>query len=137
MNIVKDIRWKQRFENYNKALVNLQLVDQEYQLNTKSIVFRMALIKSFEVLFELAWKTMKDYLQDQGITDITGSRGAIREAFKQGIIVNGQTWMDMLDDRNTTSHVYDVDAADAVLHDIVNLFLPEFYYLQTKFQGFI
>ena len=76
----------------------------------------MGLIQSFEFAFELAWNLMKDYLRYNGITDIIGSRDAIRVALKQGIIENGEIWMDMIERRNETARAYDEEVAVRVIN---------------------
>ncbi|PZV03480.1 MAG: hypothetical protein DCF23_09310 [Cyanobium sp.] len=64
------------------------------------------MIKAFEVTFELGWNTLCDLLASEGTTDLVGSRGTIREAFRVGLITDGTTWMAMIQDRNLTSHTY-------------------------------
>jgi nucleotidyltransferase substrate binding protein (TIGR01987 family) len=85
MNI-KDIRWEQRLNNYLKALSQLELFIKKDQLNQLE---EQGLIKSFEYTYELAWQTIKDYLQFQGYQDIKGSRDAIQQAFPAG---NNRKW---------------------------------------------
>lgn len=112
------IRWKQRFENYKKALSNLETgleIASEKELN---ILEKQGLLKSFEFTFELSWKVMKDYLSEQGIQGIIGSRGAFRNAYENGLISEGQTWLDMIEDRNVISHDYDEEAAETVISKI-------------------
>jgi nucleotidyltransferase substrate binding protein (TIGR01987 family) len=74
----KDIRWQQRFSNYLKALTQLNRYKEKDELNDME---RQGLIKAFEFTFELAWNTLKDYLEHQGIQNLVGSRDAIRQAF--------------------------------------------------------
>jgi len=76
------------------------------------------LIQRFEYTFELGWKTLKDYLEEQGFAELVGSKAAIRTAFANGIISNGQTWMEMITDRNLTSHLYDSSLADQIAKNI-------------------
>jgi nucleotidyltransferase substrate binding protein (TIGR01987 family) len=72
------------------------------------------LIKAFEYTYELAWNTMKDFLEHRGQTDIYGSRDVIRKAFELGLIEDGENWMDMLKSRNMTSHTYNQETADEI-----------------------
>lgn len=82
----EDIRWKQRFENYLKALGQLQKFIAKGNLNELE---EQGLIQAFEFTHELAWNVMKDYFEYQGNTTITGSRDATREAFQKGLIQDG------------------------------------------------
>lgn len=106
------------FENYKKALSNLETgleIASEKELN---ILEKQGLLKSFEFTFELSWKVMKDYLSEQGIQGIIGSRGAFRNAYENGLISEGQTWLDMIEDRNVISHDYDEEADETVISKI-------------------
>jgi len=107
----EDIRWKQRFHNYKKALATLQNAVELAQTRELTDLERQGMIQGFEFTFELAWNVMKDYLTWKGITDIVGSKDSVRQAFGNGIIENGQTWMDMIKDRNLTAHSYDESTA--------------------------
>ena len=101
----QDIRWKQRFANYQKALVQLGHAVLDYGINPADII-KEATVQRFEFTHELAWKLMKDFLNYEGITNIVGSRGATREAYSKGIIENGELWMQMIESRNATVHTY-------------------------------
>ncbi len=117
----KDIRWKQRFGNYQKALGQLQKFIDKGEL---SDLEEQGLIKAFEYTYELAWNTMKDFLTYRGLTDIYGSRDAIRKAFSSGLITDGEMWMDMLQSRKKTSHTYNEETAEEI-----TLAVQEHYYL--------
>ena len=82
----KDIRWIQRFNNFNKALSQLTKFIEKGELNEME---RQGLIQSFECNYELAWNTLKDYFDAQSETNIFGSRDVFRLAFKRGLIENG------------------------------------------------
>ncbi len=101
-----DIRWKQRFSNYCKAFSLLEEAIKENGNNPPDLI-KEGIIQRFEFTHELAWKMLKDFLEYEGYRNITGSRTAIKEAFRLGIITNGQTWMDMIESRNRTVHTYD------------------------------
>lgn len=131
MALHDDIRWEQRFSNYRKALSQLKKFIVKGDLNDLE---QQGLIKAFEYTYELAWNTLKDYLAYQGITDITGSRDAIRESFRIGIISNGETWMEMLKSRNLTSHTYNEDTADEIASAIINSYFNLFIELEKKLQ---
>ena len=100
----KDVRWQQRFSNYLKALAQLsKFIAKGDSLNELE---EQGMIKAFEYTYELAWNTIKDFYESQGETDIQGSRDAFQLAFKRGLIDEGEIWMEMLKDRNRTSHTY-------------------------------
>ncbi len=119
----QDIRWQQRFTNYKKAFAQL---DEAIQTKRPSTLERAGIIQMFEFTAELAWNTLKDYLQNQGINDITGSRDAIRKAFKHGLLQDGMSWMKMLESRNLTSHIYNENVADTIMTDVINIYHPLF-----------
>ena len=123
---VEDIRWHQRLKNYEKALIQLNKATDLSKERDLSELERQGLIQSFEFTHELAWNVMKDYFTYQGNPEIRGSRDATREAFKFGLINNGEAWMDMIISRNRTTHTYDeetaIEIADAILKEYVVLF---------------
>ena len=113
---MQDIRWKQRFDNLQSAYQRLQHAIEVNEQTPDNDLIQMALIKAFEMTFELSWKTMKDYLNYNGI-DVKLPREVIKQAFANDIIVNGQLWMGMLEDRNLMAHTYDeARAIKAVNH---------------------
>jgi nucleotidyltransferase substrate binding protein (TIGR01987 family) len=110
MMIEEDIRWIQRFSNFERAFLLLQ-----DSLNTEqlSILERAGLIQFFEMTFELAWKLLKDYEETEGLI-VKTPREAIKQAFQSGLISNGHDWIDALQDRNLTAHTYNEETAIAV-----------------------
>ena len=128
----KDIRWEQRFANYQKALSRLQKFIDKGEL---SELEEQGLIKAFEYTYELAWNTLKDFLEYSGQTDIYGSRDAIRKAFELGLIGDGENWMDMLKSRNKTSHTYNEEAAEEICQAVVEVYYSLFKELKTKLES--
>jgi nucleotidyltransferase substrate binding protein (TIGR01987 family) len=122
LNVNSDIRWKQRFENYEKALLLLReaLADVE----SLSELEKEGTVQRFEFTFELAWKTLKDYLEYNGVVldQITPS-SVIKQAFAAKIISDGQLWIDMLRCRNLMSHTYDEAVFDQAVRDMADRFL--------------
>ncbi|TKT93983.1 nucleotidyltransferase [Dyadobacter frigoris] len=96
-----DIRWIQRFQNFNKAFLKLETVVLDLEKNGLSELEKEGLIQRFEYTHELAWNVMKDFFELEGNTTIMGSGSATREAFKKGIIADGENWMDMINSRNS------------------------------------
>lgn len=89
-------------------------------------------IQRFEFTHELAWKVMKDYLEYDGIVNITGARSACRAAFNIGLIANGQVWMNMIESRNKTVHTYFDEILEREYNLIVNEYFPLFEAFQRK-----
>ena len=127
----EDIRWKQRFSNYKKALSQLTKFINKGDLNELE---KQGLIQAFEYTHELAWNLLKDYLQDQGVQNITGSKDSVRAAFKVGLIEDGESWMDMIKDRNQTVHTYNEATAEAIITNIETRFFALFVALGEKMQ---
>lgn len=127
-----DVRWKQRFENFQKALQKLvEAVAYIKNNNSKGEVvldeiIKEGLIQRFEYTHELAWNVMKDYATYQGDTTVGGSRDATREAFQLQLMSNGAVWMDMIGSRNKTSHTYNEATADEIYLKILNDYFPAF-----------
>lgn len=128
----KDIRWEQRFANYRKALTRLQKFIDKGEL---SELEEQGLIKAFEYTYELAWNTIKDFLEYKGQTDIYGSRDTIRKAFELGLIDDGESWMDMLKSRNKTSHTYNEETAKEICQSVVEVYYSLFKQLKTKLES--
>lgn len=121
-----DIRWQQRLGNFLSALAQL---DEAVQLRAQrplSNLEQQGLIKAFEFTQELGWKVMKDYFIYQGNPNLTGSRDAIREAFKQGLILDGDGWMETIRSRNLAAHTYDEARANEIAQSIAERYLGLF-----------
>ena len=123
----QDIRWLQRLSNYERALAQLTRAVELARTRPLTELERQGLIQAFEFVFELAWNLMKDYFLYQGNPAITGSRDAIRTAFKQELIADGEGWMEMIKSRNQTAHTYNesiaVEIAERILNDYQVLFI--------------
>lgn len=132
--MAEDIRWIQRFNNFNKALAGLQKSIEEFNQDYTDEVVKVGMIKFFEMTYELAWLTMKDYYENQGETGIQGSKDAIKLAFNRGLITDAQDWFDMVDSRKLSVHTYDEETATEVAEDITETYLNLFIQLQTRLQ---
>ena len=119
-----DIRWQQRFNNFSRAFVLLRSALETRPLEQFSDLEQEGIIKRFEYSYELAWKTMKDYLEENGviITPVT-PRNVIKEAFAAGMIDHGQVWIDMMLHRNLLAHTYDFSKFKEVLEAVANNYL--------------
>jgi nucleotidyltransferase substrate binding protein (TIGR01987 family) len=132
--MTEDIRWKQRFDNYKRALYQLTLAVQLMQQRPLSDLELQGLIQGFEFTHELAWNVLKDYLELEGIQGLIGSRSTVREAFKRGLIRDGEAWMDMIEKRNLSSHTYNQDVAETLVSAIYESYYPSFMALQERFE---
>jgi nucleotidyltransferase substrate binding protein (TIGR01987 family) len=136
MSPIPDIRWKQRFQNFDRAFVLLRDAlengpDSLNQLEKEGVIQR------FEFSFELAWKTVKDYMEHDGFVFATITpRQVIKDAFAAKILKDGQSWIDMLDHRNLLSHTYNLakfeEAAKAVHDRYLDAFDQLHEFLQTE-----
>lgn len=128
-----DIRWKQRFDNFNRAFRSLDDAVKLMKCRELSNLEQQGVIQAFEFTHEIAWNVLKDYLEEQGMTGLIASRDSAREAFKRGLIEDGEAWMEMIKARNLTSHAYDEEIAQKVVTDIVQRFYPAFVQFSQKF----
>ncbi|HEY3370307.1 MAG TPA: nucleotidyltransferase substrate binding protein [Prolixibacteraceae bacterium] len=128
----QDIRWIQRFVSFSKAFK--QLEDAVILSNDRPLskLEEQGMIQAFEYTHELAWKTMKDFLQDKGNNALFGSKDVTRAAFKLGLIENGDVWMDMIKSRNQTSHTYNEEIAVEIVSDIIHHYFNNFILLYQK-----
>lgn len=125
----QDIRWKQRFVHFQRAFL---LLEQTMTIEHPSDAERAGLIQFFEMSFELAWKVLKDYLEEEGFT-VVSPRDTIKQAFQAGLLENGHVWIEALKDRNLTVHTYEEKIAVAVEQKIRDSYFPALLTLSRKF----
>lgn len=128
-----DIRWQQRFQNYRQALSRLTAAVRLSKERPLSELEQQGLIQGFEYTHELGWNVLKDYLEAQGFVGIIGSKGAAREAFKNGLVEDGEAWMDMIKARNLTSHTYKTEVAEDIVKNILGRFHPALVAMERRF----
>jgi nucleotidyltransferase substrate binding protein (TIGR01987 family) len=133
--INKDTRWIQRFQNFEKAYLFLKEAVSKESYTPIEIG---GLVQAFEFTFELGWKTIKDFLYEQGITT-NFPREAIKEGFHTQIISEGQIWLEMLEKRNELSHTYNEEVAKKAIQIIQESYYPAinqvYHYFKEKFNG--
>ncbi|MBE9157398.1 nucleotidyltransferase substrate binding protein [Nodosilinea sp. LEGE 06152] len=117
-----NLRWVQRFQNFDDAYQTFSRVFERYQTTPNDEVTQIALIQAFEFTFEIAWKTMKDYLEYEGYSGVGNSKQTVRVAFQAGLIANAEGWMAAIARRNMTSHVYNA----VVLQETIDFIRDEF-----------
>jgi len=129
----EDIRWVQRFDNYQKALAQLTKFTQQETLNELEA---QGLVKAFEYTYELAWNTLKDLLEFQGFVDLIGSRDTLKEGFKQNLLgateADGLCWMSMIKSRNMTSHAYSEKVVKEITEAILTAYYPAFLAFERR-----
>lgn len=128
MNNLKEIRWKQRFENFDKSYKLLKKYSNK-PITTE--LERAGIIQFFEMTFELAWKVLKDYLESEGYT-VKSPRETVKQAFQIGVIDNGHVWIDALSNRNLTTHTYDEELANKMTNEILSAYIPELEKMYDK-----
>lgn len=126
-----EIRWIQRFSNFKKAFAQLEYIVQKPSLND---IEEQGLIKAFEYTYELGWKVLQDLLKDRGYVDINGPRPVLQQSFQDGYITNGRAWMEMLKNRNLTTHTYDELTARDVVYEIRNTYYVLFLELRNRLE---
>lgn len=128
----QDIRWIQRFDNFNRAFAQLSDAVKLTKERELSKLEKQGFIQAFEYTHELAWNVLKDFLDSRGVKSI-GSKDATREAFKADLIKNGDAWMEMIKSRNQTSHTYNDSVAEEIFTNILNSYFLEFSVFQENF----
>lgn len=131
----QDIRWLQRFEHFKQAHEQLKEALAELASRELSRLEKQGTVQAFEFTYELAWNVLRDYLIWQGAETISGSRDAIREGFRLGLISDGQAWLAMLQDRNRTVHTYNETTANQIIAQLASVYATLFAEFEVKFDG--
>ena len=118
-------RLHEKYEQFEAAVSRLREALEDYRSTPLSSV-RDGVIQRFEFCAELAWKTMREYLLDQGYTEINSPKAVIRQAFAYGMIEDADGWVRLMNDRNLTSHVYDEKTAEEIFRRIDTVYLALF-----------
>lgn len=127
-------RYEERKQEFSNATERLK----EALQNEENDIVIDGTLHRFEFTFELAWKTMKDYLEYSGIIDGIGSpREIIKTAFSNGLIEDGESWIKMMLARNSLSHLYDEDKPREIYREIKETYLDLFQRLNKKFASIL
>jgi len=129
-----DIRWIQRFNNFNRAFAQLREAVKLAKQRQLSNLEELGLNHTFEYTHEIVWNTLKDFLEERGVGNLYGSRDVTREAFKTGLLENGDVWMDMIKSRNLTSHTYNEEVAREIVTATIHSYFGEFSAFQTRME---
>lgn len=128
-----DIRWRQRFQNFDRALTLLREA-VEIPPERLSTLEKEGMVRRFEFVLELAWKTLKDFLEYNGvvITPPVSPRTVVKDAFAAKILTDGQVWIDMIDHRNLLSHTYEEQTFEEAVPAIRERYFPAIGELHAK-----
>lgn len=130
----QDVRWKQRFQNYEKAFGRLARAIEVVKATPDDDLLQSGLVQTYEYTFELAWKTLKDYLESEGFL-LRSPRETIRQGFQSGFIVNAEDWLQALADRNLIDHIYDDEVMARVLKDVFERYFFILQEFNTSFKA--
>jgi nucleotidyltransferase substrate binding protein (TIGR01987 family) len=130
-----DMRWKQRFSNYVKALGQLQKFIEKGELNELE---DQGLIQAFEYTFELSWNLLKDYLQyEQAVEIIHGSRDTFRIAYQRNLLEDGSVWMEMVESRIQSNHTYQESIVFEIKQKVIQKYFSCFLKLKSKMESLL
>ncbi len=121
MNL-KDLRWRQRFENFEKSFL---LIKEFYEKENMSRLEKAGMVQFFEMTIELAWKVLKDYLESEEMI-VKTPRETIKSAWQVGLIDNADIWLEALGDRNLASHTYNEAQANKLISNLDDMYYAEF-----------
>lgn len=128
----RQLRWIERLDTFKNAIARMAEVIKLSKQRKLNQFECDSLIKRFEFTFEMAWKLMMSYEKDNGFAELHGSKDTVRTAYSMSLIDNGEAWLEMVDDRNKTSHLYDEEMASDVIDEIIHTYYPLFIELQNK-----
>ena len=125
-----------KFKSFQTALERLREAINIYKKD-KHPVLLDGTIQRFEFTVELAWKLLKEYLESEKFGEFNSPKSVVKEAFKIGLLEDGEIWLDMLDDRNLTSHTYDEEIAKEIYRNIITKYEEQFIKLENKIKEVI
>jgi nucleotidyltransferase substrate binding protein (TIGR01987 family) len=125
--------YTQKFQNYKKAFTRLS--EGIEQFNKADDLQRDGLIQRFEFTFELAWKTLKAIFEDEGLIGLNSPKTVLKEAFAADLIQDEGIWLLMLNDRNSTTHIYSEEMALAICNNITSKYIDVFESLMKQIQS--
>ncbi len=128
-------RLEERIENFNKAFELFTTMRNNFVTDKQNDSNKLALTQSFEIIFELGWKVLKDYLAVKSI-EVYTPKDVIKSAFAANIIKNGQVWIDMANDKNASSHEYNMDKVSKILENISTLYYDELCRFKEQIKDF-
>ena len=117
-------RLSERIENFNRAFNLYVQAHNAYVADKEDQLMQLAMVQGFEIVFELGWKCLKDYLASKNIEEYT-PRDVIKAAFRANILPTAQIWIDMAKDRNASSHEYNEKKVEEIIEKIGSIYYEE------------
>ena len=126
-------RWQYRFDSYKRAFTLLREAIESRQERELTDLEREGTIKRFKYTWELAWKTLKDYLENEGVVlEKITPKAVLIASVEAKIIHQPDIWMQALDDRNKMSHIYNIVTFEQTISNIAESYLALFDQLYEK-----
>ncbi len=137
MDNTQNIRWKQRFQNFEKAFLLLkEIIESKDDLSEYEAIVQEGIVQRFEYTFELAWKTLKDKMEFDGISfERISPKYVFKDAYKSKYIDDIDVWIEMTNSRNLMSHTYDSLKLLEILKNIKEEFYPEILKIYNYFES--
>ncbi len=129
-------KFEHKYDNFKNAVKRLSEANIEYKKSTGNELYQDALIQRFEFTFELAWKTLMQFMIDQGYTlGLLSPKGVISTAYQYELINSESVWLNMLEDQNATAHDYGRELAAGIADKISNVYCKELLNLRKLFEN--
>ena len=128
-------RFTERIENFNKAYELFEIAQKSYINDKQNDIYKLAIVQAFEIVYELGWKVIKDFLKTKDIETYT-PRDTIKEAFASNILPSAQIWIDMAKDKNASSHEYNQDKVSLILENISTTYFNELQRFKNDLETF-
>jgi len=126
--------FKRKLVSLKKTMCSLKELHLEYVKKPDKKISQMALIKSFELAFELSWKTLQAFFRSQGYREIKSPKDVIKSAFNKEMLIKGEIWIDMLSARNKLAHIYDESMFQVIIKKISNSYVDEIERLYKRLE---
>lgn len=124
-------KFDENSNGFSKALGRLEqalLGDLSEDLHLDGLLHR------FEITFGQSLRVMRFYLKQKGLLEEMDTRNTIRCAYKHGLIEKGDTWIQMMLDRNITSHMYAEETSSSIVDLVKDKYISEFRELKRKLE---
>ena len=116
--------YRVKLTNFHNAMSRLKEGVQKW--DEADDLARDGLIQRFEFTFELAWKTLKTCFEEEGLIGLNSPKTVLREAYAAGLLKSEELWLAMLQDRNSTAHIYSEQVAVQICRRIQERYLDAF-----------
>ncbi len=125
----------EKIDNFLKAVIRLNEAVTVYNANPNDTIIRDGVIWRFKSTFELSWNAIEEYLIDQGMKkELQFPKQVLKTAYESYVISDEKIWLEMVDARNATSHIYDDKAARQIAENICTRFIVQLMALSEYFK---